>query len=260
MDETALARVRIVLVRPLGPLNVGSVARVMKNMGLSQLVLVAPQCDRLGEEARQMAIHAADILEAAREVATVAEALEGCQLAIATTARDRKLSLELEEPRTALPSLLQQLPSALIFGPEDKGLSNDDLKYAQRFLRIPTSDAYPALNLAQAVTVCCYELFQYQRSQEKQPGEQSIPHSSSLAPLQVAEEFYGHLESVLLKIGYLYPHTAAARMAKFRLLFNRAQLSTAEVAMLRGIFSQMEWFVSQQENVVADAKLSQERF
>lgn len=259
MDETALAQVRIVLVRPLGPLNVGSVARAMKNMGLSQLVLVAPQCDRLGEQARQMALHAADILEAAREVATVAEALEGCQLAIATTARDRKLSIELEEPRTALPSLLQQLPSALIFGPEDKGLSNDDLKYAQRFLRIPTSDAYPALNLAQAVAVCCYELFQY-RAEEKQTAEESIAHSSSLAPLQVAEEFYGQLESVLLKIGYLYPHTAAARMAKFRLLFNRAQLSTAEVAMLRGIFSQMEWFVSQQENVVADARLSQERF
>lgn len=257
MDETALAQVRIVLVRPIGPLNVGSVARVMKNMGLSKLVLVAPQCDRLGEEARQMAIHAADILEAAQEVATVAQALKGCQLAIATTARDRKLSLELEEPRIALPSLLQQLPSALIFGPEDTGLSNDDLKYAQRFLRIPTSDSYPALNLAQAVAVCCYELFQYIRGAAEQEGNNISDVSPlSSAPLHTVEEFYGHLETVLLKIGYLYPHTAAARMAKFRLLFNRAHLSPAEVAMLRGIFSQMEWFISQKENSVTDTPLS----
>ena len=259
MEQAALAQVRIVLVSPLGPLNVGSVARVMKNMGLSQLVLVAPQCEHLGEQARQMALHAMEVLESAQVVESLPEALKGTQLAIATTARDRSLPRQLEEPRTALPSLVQAGSSALIFGPEDRGLSNDELKYAQRFIRIPSSDAYPSLNLAQAVGVCCYELYQNFYS-SGQPKEHSylpplpIP-SSAHAPADMMEEFYEQLESVLLKIGYLYPHTAAARMAKFRLLFNRSQLSVPEVAMLRGIFSQMEWFTSKQETVVGEDSL-----
>lgn len=252
MDETALAQVRIVLVRPIGPLNIGSVARVMKNMGLSQLVLVEPKCEPLEEQARIMAVHAVDILEAAQLVATLPEALKGCSRAIAATARDRRLSLHLEKPRTTLPWLLEQGPSALIFGPEDRGLSNDELKYAQRFIRIPSSDAYPALNLAQAVAICCYEL--YQAISEEVLTPQPSPHTDT-AKLEILEEYYQQLESVLLKIGYIYPHTAASRMAKFRLLFNRSQPSTADVAMQRGILSQIEWAISTGSPAVLDTLL-----
>ncbi|GET41388.1 RNA methyltransferase [Microseira wollei] len=272
MDETSLDEVRIVLVQPIGPLNVGSVARGMKNMGLRHLVLVEPLCDYLGEQARLMAVHAQDLLAAARVVATLPEALAGCTKAIATTSVERSRSIQLENPRTALPWLLQAGPSALIFGSEDRGLSNDELKYAQRFVRIPSSDAYHSLNLAQAVAVCCYELYQSAISQDEAFGENapgsmmnelsslSSPHpplkkGESLekdlvsrgieggVPLEALEQYYEHLEAVLLKIGYLYPHTAASRMAKFRLLFNRTQLSTQEVAMLRGILSQVEWAI-----------------
>jgi len=239
MDETALTQVKIVLVRPQGSLNVGSVARVMKNMGLTQLVLVEPQCDPFGEEARKMAIHAADILETAKIVQSIPEALQGCIRAIATSGRTRQISLEPEDPRTALPWLLEQ-PSALIFGPEDKGLSNDDLKYAQRFVRIPSTSVYPSLNLAQAVAICCYEL--YQTSLASEETEEKIDRSS--APIDDLEGYYQQLESLLLKVGYLYPHTADSRMAKFRLLFNRAQPSANEVAMLRGIISQIEYALS----------------
>lgn len=249
MDRTTLAQVRIVLVRPIGPLNVGSVARAMKNMGLSHLVLVEPQCDPLGEEARKMAIHAVDILESAQQVASLPEALVGCQRSIATTARDRKFSGEIETPRTALPWLLGG-NSALIFGPEDKGLSNDDLKYAQRFVRIPSSDLYSSLNLAQAVSICCYELYQ---NVLEQAASQTPNPPDSHAPLEMLEEYYQQLESLLLKIGYLYPHTAASRMAKFRLLFNRSQLSQAEIAMLRGILSQVEWALKQHDRSGSNA-------
>lgn len=262
MDELALEQIRIVLVQPMGPLNVGSVARVMKNMGLRHLVLVEPRCDRLGEQARTMAVHAADILEAAQEVATLPEALEGCTRAIATTARERDQAIELENPRTALPWLLETGPSALIFGSEDQGLSNDQLKYAQRFVRIPSSDAYSSLNLAQAVAVCCYELYQSAIGQGIEAGEYRSTASGLYppgigepiepsAPLQVLEQYYQHLEAVLLKIGYLYPHTAASRMAKFRLLFNRAQPSTTEVAMLQGILSQVEWAINNSAQCLA---------
>ncbi len=274
MDETALDEVRIVLVQPIGPLNVGSVARAMKNMGLRHLVLVSPLCDYLGEQARLMAVHAQDLLEAARVVATLPEALAGCTKAIATTSVTRSRSIELENPRIALPWLLQSGPSALIFGSEDRGLSNDELKYAQRFVRIPSSDAYHSLNLAQAVAVCCYELYQSAISQDDAVGENapgsmtnefsclSSPHPPLKAgetlgsvPLEALEQYYEHLEAVLLKIGYLYPHTAASRMAKFRLLFNRTGLSTQEVAMLRGILSQVEWAIC--NSAAAQVKSSQ---
>ncbi|MEZ2344469.1 RNA methyltransferase, partial [Microcoleus sp.] len=158
MVATASANIRIVLVEPAGPLNVGSVARVMKNMGLHQLILVNPQCDYLGEEARLMAVRAADILENARVVESLPAALVGCTRAIATTGDDRPLATKPEAPADALPWLLEA-PSALIFGREDCGLTNAELNYAQRLIRIPSSDAYTSLNLAQAVAVCCYELY-----------------------------------------------------------------------------------------------------
>ena len=239
-----LARVKIVLVEPAGALNVGSVARVMKNMGLSQLVLVNPQCDPLGGEARQMAVHGVDILETAQQVETLPLALTGCQHAIATTARVRSLSTQLEHPRVALPWLLEEaVTSALIFGPEYRGLSNIELNYAQRFVCIPSSADYPSLNLAQAVAVCCYELFQIAHELPEVEPQNFFPTPQPIeaAPMELLEGYYEHLEAVLLKIGYLYPHTATARMEKFRTLFNRATPTAGEVAMLRGILRQMEW-------------------
>jgi tRNA/rRNA methyltransferase len=243
-----LSHLRIVLVEPAGPLNVGSVARIMKNMGLEHLTLVNPQCDPAGEEALQMAVHADDILRTAQQVATLPEALQGCQRAIATTARDRTLSTVLETPRTGLPWLLEapQVPAALIFGPEDRGLSNAELNFAQRFVRIPSSTAYPSLNLAQAVAICCYELYGGVGSEmpvplQSQPEQTSMSDPLEAASLDTLEAYYQQLEAVLLKIGYLYPHTASSRMTKFRRLFNRAYPSPEELAMLRGILSQMEW-------------------
>ncbi|KAB8320933.1 RNA methyltransferase [Tolypothrix campylonemoides VB511288] len=246
-----LAGVRIILVEPAGPINVGSIARVMKNFGFNHLVLVNPQCDPLSPEALQMAVHAKDILESAVSVATVPEALQGCTRAIATTARVRNWDSPLENPRTALPWLLEEpeQPAALIFGREDRGLSNEELNYAQRFIRIPSSSSYPSLNLASAVGICCYELAQSDAKIKEDTGTYSLQTSSSEpAPLDILEEYYQQLESLLLKIGYLYPHTAASRMEKFRQLYNRAQLQTKEVGMLRGILRQVEWALENRNN------------
>ncbi|MEL6940136.1 MAG: RNA methyltransferase [Cyanobacteria bacterium J06598_1] len=277
----SLAAVRIVLVAPAGPLNVGSVARVMKNFGLSQLVLVTPQCDPLGAEALQMAVHADDILRAARQVETIPEALAGCDRAIATTARTRGFNAPLQLPEIVLPTLLSlpsppSLPltpvtershsaipvtersrSALLFGPEDRGLSNEELIYAQAFTKIPTSDTYSALNLAQAVAICCYEL--YRASQPRQTPAaslQNIPPSAkqtesnqeNLASLDELEGYYQHLETVLLKVEYLYPHTAASRMRKLRQLLHRTSPTVQEVALLRGMLRQIEWALSNVSN------------
>lgn len=298
MANRLLSRLRIVLVEPAGPLNLGSIARVMKNMGVHQLVLVNPHCHPTDDDARLMAVHAADVLNAARLVTTLPEALVGCHRAVATTARDRDiLDAPLEHPRQVLPWLLghdghgevtdegpgsQAAPeAALIFGPEDRGLSNTELSYAQRSLRIPSSPTYPSLNLAQAVAICCYELYQLtlpplqpsplmKSSLSTQPPSRTVVdypndenfsivddlaqgkaqdsehshvfHSASLDDL---EGFYNHFEELLLHIGYIYPHTADSRMKKFRRVFNRSDLTTAEVSMLRGVLRQMAWALNQ---------------
>lgn len=263
-----LPYIRLVLVEPAGALNVGSVARVMANMGLSQLVLVQPHCDPLGEEARRMAVHAAYVLERAQIVNDLPEALAGCVRAIATTARPRAIDIPLEPPEVALPWLLRQSKAdamtdapttsadnamaALIFGPEDRGLSNEELNQAQRFVCIPSNPAYPSLNLAQAVAVCCYELARATRLEMQPFTPQSKPSTRPLAAiplkpvsLEQLEGFHRHLETLLLKIEYLYPHTASSRMEKFRRFFLKAAPTQQELAMLRGILRQVEWALAQ---------------
>ncbi len=256
--------VRIILVEPAGARNIGSVARVMKNMGLLHLTLVNPQCDHLEEEAQHMAVHAKALLESAQVVQTIPEGLVGCQRAIATLGRPYAAAIP-EHPREALPWLvaneLEPNSTALIFGPEDRGLSNDEVSHAHRFITIPTHPVYPSLNLAQAVGICCYELHQAvsnppsaalnlpnsglkisptetRREQNSDLRTQNFPSS---APINELEGFYQHLELLLLNIGYLQPHTASSRMKKFRRLLNRAMPSSDEVTMLRGILSQMQW-------------------
>ncbi len=241
MTEAALTRVRIVLVEPAGPLNVGAIARVMKNMGLHHLVLVNPQCDPLGAEARQMAVHAADVLEAASVVADLPQALRGCQRTIATTGQIETQAGELLTPRGGLPWLLQAAgPVGLIFGREARGLTGEELQYAQGYIRIPTSPTYSSLNLAQAVGLCCYELHELSRAPLSDGPIPVLPHGP-LAAHELLEGYFQQLETLLLRVGYLYPHTASSRMKKLRHLFNRANLSPAEVAMLRGILHQTEW-------------------
>ncbi|MGB3138994.1 MAG: RNA methyltransferase [Nodosilinea sp.] len=251
MPSWQLDQIRIVLVEPAGPLNVGAAARVMKNMGLHHLVLVNPQCDLTSDEAQRMAVHGADVLAAARVVSSLPAALVGCERAIATTGRLHRQDQPLEPPEAALPWLLPSTPeegfaAALVFGPEDRGLSNSELVYAQRWVRIPASDRYPSLNLAQAVAVCSYLLHQTATAELiLAPPLAAAPATGSSPPIEQMQGFYEDLESVLLKIGYLYPHTAASRMAKLRRLMHRAGPDHQELAMLRGVLRQIDWAAKQ---------------
>jgi tRNA/rRNA methyltransferase len=277
VSRAALANVRIVVVEPAGARNIGAIARVIKNMGLQHLILVNPQCDPLGDEARHMAVHAQDILESAQQVPYLTDALRGCYRTIATTARPRDLAITLEPPRAVLPWLLDQ-PSALIFGREDRGLTNTELNYAQRYLSIPANPDYPSLNLAQAVTICCYELSQCVHERQDQSPDPEIPGSernqlnaiavlnpaTPLAPLDELEAYFQHLEVLLRHIGFLHAHTAASRMEKLRQLYKRAYPSQNEVAMLRGVLSQVEWalqnLVNEKERQKAEGKANSQFF
>ncbi len=249
---------RIVLVDPAGARNLGSIARVMKNFGLDRLVLVNPQCDRLSDEAMHMAVHAKSLLETAIVVPDLPSALIGCHRIAATVGRE---DVQAESLRSVTPWLLSpdvpqntqnpqnwganpdsnQIQSAIVFGPEDHGLSNAELKYAQRCITIPSSPDYPSLNLAQAVGICCYELSQQLEAAPRLDTEAAIDP----APFQLTNAFYTGLEELLLTIGYLHDHTAESRMNKFRLLLDRAVPSHHEMTMLLGILRQAKWAIGQ---------------
>ena len=249
IGAVGLESVRIVLVEPAGERNLGSVARVMKNMGLRQLVVVNPQCDVRSEDARRMAVRAAEILDEALVVADLASALDGCRRIAATVGREET---QAESLRSVIPWLLPSNPdssilnskfqTAIIFGREDHGLGRFELKYAQRLITIPSNPDYPSLNLAQAVGICCYELHQHMLE-----GELS-PVAPMVAPFQLINAFYLGLEELLLTIGYLHDHTAESRMRRFRLLLDRAVPSVHEITMLMGILRQMRWAIQQKDS------------
>jgi tRNA/rRNA methyltransferase len=243
-----VTNIRIVLVETAGARNLGSVARVMKNFGLSELWLVNPKCDRYSDEAMHMAVHASEILDSAKVVDSLPQALAGCQRAIATAGRIDKGEMRVTTPQAGLNWLTQVETCAIVFGAEDRGLSNAEIQHCQRVMRIPVNPDYPSLNLAQAVGVCCYQLqllrenIQCHENLTSQINQDLIKSAAiDLATREDIEACYQQLEAVLLKIGYVYPHTAAHRLRKFRHIFDRTNLSPSEVAMLRGILRQVNW-------------------
>ncbi|MFQ3680142.1 MAG: RNA methyltransferase [Pseudanabaenaceae cyanobacterium] len=231
---------RMVLVEPAGALNVGAVARVMQNMGLRHLVLVSPRCDWRGPQARLLAVRGAALLEQAQVVSSLAEAVAGCQRVLGTAGRLEGGDRPRVEPAAGLAWVLAAPQGALVFGREDRGLSNAELRYCQQLLTIPTDPAYPSLNLAQAVAICSYELRRLWL-QNAASGSQESTDLLNCAPVEARTAFYQELEALLLAAGYLHPHTAFRRMEKLRRLGDRLDPTVEEVSWLRGIVRQLRW-------------------
>jgi tRNA/rRNA methyltransferase len=232
----SLDRARIVLVRPKSAGNVGAVARVMKNFGLSDLRLVAPGRVR---ESRAVvrSVHAADVLATAKRHAKLAEAVADCAWVIGTTCRPgsyRKRPLTPREAAAELLSVCDGNQAALVFGPEDHGLSNEDLKVCHELVTIPTHSGYSSLNLAHAVGVCCYELF-LARHSTRGP-------SPALATSDRLQRLYDSLGRALLRIGFLHGANPDHIMFTLRRVFGRARLDVRETAIWTGIARQIEWF------------------
>ncbi len=231
-------RPALVLVEPAGPLNVGSVARLCRNYGLEELRLVAPRCDHLAEEARRMAVKGLPVLQQAAVFPSLAAALADCARVVAASGRPEGEPLPLQEPEDALTWLMAgdgAQPSALVFGREDRGLSNDELLQAGRLLQIPTPTDHGSLNLSHAVAVVLHELHRLER---RPPAAAAV---EPVCPRGVLEAMLADAEQLLLEVGFLLPHTARARMAKLRALLQRSQIRPAEVALLRGMVCQLRW-------------------
>jgi len=227
--------VRIVLIDPSHPGNIGSVARAMKNMALADLVLVRPRAFPHAE-ANALAAGADDILAGARIVASVAEAISDCGFIAGTTSRPRSYYWEFTTPREVagrIVALPDENRAALLFGSERYGLATEDLNHCNVLVRIPANPEYCSLNLAMSVQLAAYELFMA-REQPQSHTQLEMP----LAPSGDVEHFYAHLHQVLNEIDF--EDRTGHLMERLRRLFNRAQLDRNELNIMRGILSAVQ--------------------
>jgi tRNA (cytidine32/uridine32-2'-O)-methyltransferase len=226
--------VRIVLVGTTHPGNIGAAARAMRNMGLDRLSLVAPR-EFPSPEASARAAGADDILASARVCGTLEEALSGCRFVVGASARLRALPWPALTPREAAPRLLAEAAqgeTAVVFGRESSGLTNEELARCHALLHIPADAGFSSLNLAMAVQIVAYEL-RLAALGDTPPAERGEP----LATAEDLERFYEHLEAALVAAGFLNPANPRHLMLRLRRLFNQALPEENEVRILRGILT-----------------------
>ncbi len=228
-------QVRIVLIDPSHPGNIGSVARAMKNMALSDLVLVRPRSFPHAESVA-LAAGADDILTQARIVPSVAEAIADCAFIAGTTSRPRSYNWEFVTPRDVAARIML-LPAenrvALLFGSERYGLGTEDLNHCNVLVRIPANPEYCSLNLAMSVQLLSYELFLARENPQSR-----VQLEMPLAPAGDMEHFYAHLGEVLHEVRF--DDRTGHLMERLRRLFNRTQLDKNELNIMRGILSAVQ--------------------
>jgi TrmH family RNA methyltransferase len=230
--------IRIVLVEPSHPGNIGAVARAMKNMALDQLVLVNPK-QFPHSEATARASGADDVLANAKIVGSVKEALAGCGFVAATTSRDRDQYFRVADVRDAAERLVaesQRSPAAVLFGAERTGLTNDDLEASHVLIRIPANEAYLSLNLAMAVQLVSYEIFR-----ARGVTVETAPGAAPMAAPEDLERMYVHLAEVLEEIEFRDRTQAGTNlMSRIRRFLQRAELDKNEVNIVRGILTAVQ--------------------
>jgi tRNA (cytidine32/uridine32-2'-O)-methyltransferase len=250
----ALQAVRIVLVNTSHPGNIGGVARAMKNMGLTQLYLVAPK-DYPSERAEWRASNALDVLQSAIVVDDLESAIADCGLVIGTSARERRIPWPLVTPRECADRSYYESashPVAIVFGREDRGLTNEELHKCNYHVHIPSNPGYSSLNLAAAVQVITYELrmscFNAQNGKAIHFDDWDMPPAKN----EALEHYYTHLQSTLESIGFLSPDNPRQTMTRLRRLYSRVRLDEMELNILRGVLTAMKNFVYRTDKKLAD--------
>lgn len=249
-----LSHVRIVMVNTTLPANIGSALRAMKTMGLSKLVLVAPKTYP-HPDIDALAAGATDLIDQIQIVETLEEAIADCHLVFGTSARSRTIPWPLLDARPAADKSMQavikeQQEIAVIFGREDRGLTNDELAMANYHVTIPVNTDYGVLNVAQAIQIICYEMrmattalieqVEDPQAVMKVTDEDSMHWDEPLVTHQQMEQFYPHFEKMLHEIEFLDPENPRLLPLRLRRLFGRIQLDRMEYHLLRGIFSRVQ--------------------
>lgn len=249
-----LSHVRIVMVNTTLPANIGSALRAMKTMGLSKLVLVAPKTYP-HPDIDALAAGATDLIEQIEIVETLADAIKDCHLVFGTSARSRTIPWPLLDARPAAEKSISavvndQQDVAVVFGREDRGLTNEELAMANYHVTIPVNTDYGVLNVAQAIQVICYEMrmatLAAVKSGEDEAATMPVTDTKSMQwdePLvthEQMEQFYPHIEKMLAEIEFLDPKNPRLLPLRLRRLFGRIQLDRMEYHLLRGIFSRVQ--------------------
>lgn len=233
--------ISVVLVEPQGGRNIGAIARVMKNFGFSDLRLVNPLVDHRAAEACHLAVKSVELLEQATVYDDLAAALADCHLAFGTTRRFGRYRTALSSPAEAAAEVAALPPDyrvALVFGREDKGLTTVELDRCQRLVTIPTGEALPSMNIAQAVGLCLYELA---KAAGTAGGAPRPPPTEVAATGAEYEGLYGQMQQTLLAIGFLDPANPEHIMRTMRRLLGRQGMNSRELSILRGMLSQIDW-------------------
>ena len=244
MSSKAKTRnISIVLYKPKYAGNVGSVARAAKNMGITRIVIVgAKDLDR--EAMQQRSTHlAADVLDSITYFDTLQEALGSFNYIVGTTARLGKARGPFVSPRAAahtIAGLSQKNSIALLFGPEDTGLANDQLRLCHSVVTIPTSREFSSLNLSQAVMILCYEIFVAETA-----AADTVGVAPKLALSSELEGMYGQIRELLSEVGFLNPENPEYWMLDVRRFFSKSNLTAREVKIVRGIVRQLAWYAGQ---------------
>ena len=234
-----LDNITVVLVGTLYSGNVGSVCRAMANMGLSKLTLVAPRILDGWEEGRRLAVHATDILDARREVATLDEAVADCAAVVGTTARGGLYRATVQPPRVLAPEILRlaaQAPVAVVFGREDQGLHNDEIARCTHLIRIPVDPRYQSLNLSQALLIVAYELYSATGTYVS-PVEEAV----SLATQATKHALMAKWRQAMLDIGFMDEQKANHMMQGFQRIFSRGVRTDPDASIMLGAAHQMSW-------------------
>ena len=243
----SLDNVVIILVGTKHPGNIGSAARAIANMGLSRLVLAAPSC-AINEESYRLAKAGTAVLNSAQIYPSLSEAIAEINLLVGTTGKNGGYRAEAATPRKLVPKIIEHATEqtvGILFGPEDTGLVDEDLRLCQLLIRIPTSLKASSINLAQAVMIVAYELMF--ENLDRKPG-----HALKLAPIEQTEAMYAQLEKALLEIGFLHPQNARHMMFAIRKLLGRAGMESADVGVLRGMARQINWYADKKRSVPDD--------
>lgn len=228
------------MVEPQSPGNIGMACRAMKNMGLSSLRLVKG-CNRFHAESLKFAVSARDLLERAELYDDLPSALADCTLTVGTTRRHGKYRQEILSPPDVATLLKTNVShdcrAAIVFGREDNGLTTDELSLCRWLATIPSSVEYGSLNLSQAILIFCYELGKAADS----PGGGRMEHLAASADM---ESLFAQMDPCLQKIGFLNEQNPGHIMRSLRRILFRSELDNREVAILRGMFSQIDWACS----------------
>nr|WP_245152846.1 RNA methyltransferase [Prochlorococcus marinus] len=237
------SNLKVILVEPHGPLNVGSVARLCSNFEVEELRIVSPKCEIFSLEAKKMALRGKKYLDHCKIFENLEKAISDCDLVLASCGRidvGKDSFFESSEEIFNWVSSFEKINNlAIVFGREDRGLTNYELLLANKTFNIPTSKNNPSLNLSHAVSIALYELYK----SPKRNFNQELEVFNLASSKQIHDSFV-EIEELLLEVGYLLKHTSRAKIDKFKNYILRTNTSTHEINLLRGIVHQIKWFLN----------------